>query len=184
MGLLNILVNFIKKNKLKKLKLSKLYLSGIDSLLGASKIYAISSYQPLVSSIPTFSNIRDSRLISFYDDLIFVASVCVGLNSIRISGNSSEKNLIRATFIELSTYKHNSAINLVNALLELREYIEKMSSNFDLETVIGRWILFRLSSHQNANSKLKSIANNLEYAKIIGGPILNTFYDFWQEHNK
>lgn len=181
---MNILVNVIKKKKLKKLNLSKVYLSRIDSLLGASRIYAISSYQPLASIIPAFNSIRDSQLISFYDDLIFVASVCVGLNSISLSGDPNERNLIRAVFIELSTYKKNSSINLVDALLEHREYIERLSSNFDLETIIGRWILFRLSSHDNANSKLKSIANNLEYAKIIGGPILNTFYEFWQEQNK
>ena len=183
MKILNTLFKLFSKIKLNRLKLQTNEIDRIETLIGASKIFSVPYIATLTKALPEYNCIIHSKLVEYFDDLVYISCITVGINSVKLENHPNLNNLLKGVFIKIVMAGTKTKINPLDKILELENYIKELSIDYDIYTSVGSWILFRLGINKNANKQLQKLAKEHYQAKAIGGPIVKEFYNAWKTLN-
>jgi hypothetical protein len=170
--------------KFNRLNLTEEEKNIIELMVNASHMYSVATFPVYKKMFPDLiQNILDCKLISFYDDLCYVACLFLCVNSVHKSEIRNKQQIINGLFLKLSDTQTHTDINALDYLFGIRKFIDSLSEENDFETCIGLWILTGLydSSH---DVKLAQIIGEKKYAKDIGDLMAREFYNAWDMTNK
>jgi len=153
-------------------------------LLLAAHTNAISIYLPLSEKFPELREVAKSGLYEYWDYFITIASV--GFTFMEIADSFKDEqdidSVASAVQKALNEWeRHPFGISNYDIMSNFLNTFDKLQKEgFPLDVSVGTWIWVNLKGGEKANQRLKEIAQQEFYAKLLGHMIITTFHNWWK----
>ena len=153
-------------------------------LVYAAKINAITMYRVLSEKFPELREVTNSGLYEYWDYLITITSVGFAFMEIADTFKDEGESDSVAVAVQkaLNEWEEHpfefTNYDVMCNFLDSFDFFQKERLPFDVS--VGAWIWLNLKDKKRATKRLKEIANQESYAKLLGGMIITTFHNWWK----
>jgi hypothetical protein len=169
--------------KIRGKRLKSKHVEQAKNLVYAAKINAISMYRVLSEKFPELREVANSGLYEYCDYLITITSVGFAFMEIGDAFKDERDSASVAVAVQkaLNEWEEHpfefANYDIMCNFLDSFNFFQKERLPFDVS--VGAWIWSNLKDKQKATKKLKEIANQQFYAKLLGQMIITTFHNWW-----
>jgi hypothetical protein len=155
-----------------------------EDLVYAAKINAVSMYRVLSEKFPEIREVANSGLYEYWDYLITITSVGFAFMEIADSFKDERESASVAVAVQKALNEWDehtfefANYDIMCNFLDSFNFFQQERLPFNVS--VGAWIWLNLKDKNKATKKLKEIANQEFYAKLLGDMIITTFHNWWK----